>query len=154
MSECSKNSDEGALAVLSNYWCRNRGWHVKVSMLEQRPFHTCPGWTVTACHIRGASEARSWDFPDPAAVLGSPSMYHRTPLLPLCLLASSFPGLPPNPIRLLPWHPLGMMFPHLWLLLWPPPLSLQALSQCRWNGILWPLVAHAGALHCLPIRIQ
>lgn len=66
----------------------------------------------------------------PAAVLGSPSIYPRTPLLPLVLVSKQLPRLPADPIGLLPWHPLGMMFSHLWLLLWSPPLSLQALSQC------------------------
>lgn len=119
---------------------------------------SAPFTHVTTCHIRGASEARAEisQGAEPAAVLGSPSIHQRTPLLPLPLSASSFPGLqiPSGHCHGILRQPLGMMFPHLWLLFWSPSLSLQALSQCRRNGILWPLLAHAGTLHCLQNKIQ
>lgn len=46
------------------------------------------------------------------------------------------------------------MCPHLWLLLWSSPLSLQALHQCRWAGVHWPLVAHVGTCHSFQMIIQ
>lgn len=66
---------------------------------------------------------------DPAAVLGSPSIYHGTPLLPLFLLASSFPELPANPIRFLPWHPQAASWDDV-----PSPVAASLVSPSFSSG--------------------
>lgn len=81
---------------------------MKVSKLEQKPgqplSHVLAELSLPVSEVPLRPGAEISQGADPAAVLGSPSIYQRTPLLSLSLLASSFLGLPADSIGLLPRH--------------------------------------------------
>lgn len=130
----------------SNYWCRGRGLgHPKAFRLQQRPEQLLPFHPWSEQLSMGTLELlrHQWLIPQgthAAAFLNSLNIHYTKPCLSLLFAACRSYQINAGHLRQALWA----ICTHLWLLLWSPPLSLQAFSQWGGTRVLQPLVAHLG----------